>query len=51
MGNIVVAGIINIETTLQIEAFPIEDSPIRHLSFDIQSNLSGWVKSTNLQGA
>lgn len=41
MGNIVVAGLINIETTLQIEAFPIEYSPIRHLSFDIQSSPSG----------
>jgi hypothetical protein len=41
MGNIVVAGLINSETTLQVEAFPIEYTPIRHLSFAIQSGPSG----------
>lgn len=41
MGNIIVAGLINIETTLRIEGFPVEYSPIRQLSFDIHSSPSG----------
>ena len=40
-GTILVSGLINIETTLQVEAFPIPYSPVRYPFFGIGSSVSG----------
>ena len=41
MSTIFTSGLINIETTVQIEAFPIEYSPVRYPFFGIRSSVSG----------
>lgn len=41
MSKIVVAGLINVETTVKIESFPIEYKPINFPFFGIQSQASG----------
>jgi len=41
MSNILVSGLINIETTLQCDEFPIEYSPVRYPFFGIQNTISG----------
>jgi sugar/nucleoside kinase (ribokinase family) len=39
--RILVSGLINIETTLQVEGFPIDYEPVRFPFFGIQSSVSG----------
>ena len=41
MCRILVSGLINIETTLQVEDFPIDYEPVRFPFFGIQSSVSG----------
>lgn len=41
MAKILVAGLINTETTLQIEQFPIEYTPVRYAFNQISSSISG----------
>jgi acarbose 7IV-phosphotransferase len=41
MSNILVSGLINIETTLQCDEFPIHYSPVRYPFFGIQNTISG----------
>lgn len=41
MSKIVVAGLVNVETTVKIESFPIEYAPIDFPFFGIQSQASG----------
>ena len=41
MSNILVAGNVNIETTLQVKQFPIEYSSVNHCFFGINSEVSG----------
>ena len=41
MNTILVSGLINIETTLQIEGFPIAYSPVRYPFFGVDSSVSG----------
>ena len=41
MCRILVSGLINIETTLQVEGFPIDYEPVRFPFFGIQSSVSG----------
>ncbi len=41
MAKIVVSGLINIETTLKVERFPIEYTPVNYPFFGIESTLSG----------
>jgi acarbose 7IV-phosphotransferase len=41
MANILVAGLINIETTLKIDGFPFEYTPVRYPFFGINSTVSG----------
>ena len=41
MNKIVVAGLVNVETTVRINSFPIEYSPINFPFFGIQSQASG----------
>lgn len=41
MGNILVSGLINIETTLKIDRFPIEYEPVTYPFFGIDSSVSG----------
>lgn len=41
MNKIVVAGLINVETTVKIDSFPIEYSPIHFPFFGVQSQASG----------
>jgi ribokinase len=41
MSNILVSGLINIETTVQVEAFPIAYAPVRYPFFGVQSSVSG----------
>jgi acarbose 7IV-phosphotransferase len=41
MHGILVSGLINIETTLQVEDFPISYEPVRFPFFGIQSSVSG----------
>lgn len=41
MASIFVAGLINIETTLQIEGFPVAYTPVRYPFFGIRSTVSG----------
>lgn len=38
---ILVAGLINLETTLQIDSFPLDYSPVRYPFFGVQSTVSG----------
>ena len=41
MAKILVAGLINVETTLQIDGFPIEYFPVRYPFFGVRSTISG----------
>ena len=41
MNNILVCGLTNIETTLKIEKFPIEYSPVEYCFFGVNSSVSG----------
>ena len=41
MSRILVSGLINIETTLQIETFPIEYLPVRYPFYGVNSSVSG----------
>ena len=41
MAKIVVSGLINIETTLKVEKFPIEYTPVNYPFFGIESTISG----------
>jgi ribokinase len=41
MNNILVCGLINIETTLKISNFPIEYSPVEYNFFEVNSSISG----------
>lgn len=41
MSNILVSGLINIETTLRVESFPIPYFPVRYPFFGVQSSVSG----------
>jgi acarbose 7IV-phosphotransferase len=39
--SILVSGLINIETTLQVERFPVEYEPVRYPFFGINNTISG----------
>ncbi|MBP7961835.1 MAG: carbohydrate kinase family protein [Caldilineaceae bacterium] len=39
--KIVVSGLINIETTVRVEGFPIDYTPVRYPFFGVQSSVSG----------
>ncbi len=41
MTNILVSGLINLETTLKVERFPIDYSPVRYPFFGVRSAVSG----------
>ena len=41
MNNILVCGLTNIETTLKVDGFPIEYSPIEYRFFGVNSSISG----------
>jgi ribokinase len=41
MPNILVSGLINLETTVQIDTFPIEYSPVRYPFFGVNTTVSG----------
>lgn len=41
MSRILVSGLINIETTLRLDAFPIEYTPVRYPFFGVNSSVSG----------
>jgi acarbose 7IV-phosphotransferase len=41
MSKILVSGLINIETTLRVESFPIPYFPVRYPFFGVQSSVSG----------
>lgn len=41
MSKIVIAGLVNVETTVKIDSFPIEYSPIYYPFFGVQSQASG----------
>lgn len=41
MGRILVSGLMNIETTLQVESFPVEVGSDRYPFFGINSSVSG----------
>lgn len=41
MANILVAGLINLETTLRIEGFPLHYDPVRYPFFGVRSTVSG----------
>lgn len=41
MNKIIVAGLVNVETTVRIESFPIEYTPINFPFFGVQSQASG----------
>ncbi len=41
MAKILVSGLINIETTLRVESFPIPYFPVRYPFFGVQSSVSG----------
>lgn len=41
MGDVLVMGLINIETTLRVERFPIDYTPVRYLFGGIQSTVAG----------
>jgi len=54
MNNILVCGLINIETTLKVNNFPIEYSPVEYNFFGVNSSVSGVgyniVKALNKLG-
>lgn len=41
MAKIIVAGLINIETTVKIDGFPIDYTPVRYPFFGVRSTVSG----------
>jgi sugar/nucleoside kinase (ribokinase family) len=41
MQRILISGLINVETTLRVEKFPIEYSPVRYPFFGVRSTISG----------
>ena len=41
MARILVSGLINLETTVQVDGFPIEYAPVRYPFFGVQSRVSG----------
>ncbi|MBL8165636.1 MAG: carbohydrate kinase family protein, partial [Anaerolineae bacterium] len=41
MKRILVAGLINVETTVQVDSFPIQYSPVRYPFFGVNSAVSG----------
>lgn len=41
MPNIVISGLINIETTVQVEGFPIGYTPVRYPFFGVRSTVAG----------
>jgi acarbose 7IV-phosphotransferase len=41
MSRILVSGLINIETTVQVESFPIDYTPVRYPFFGVASTVSG----------
>ena len=41
MSNIVVSGLVNVETTLNIGQFPVEYTPIEYKFFGLKSNVAG----------
>lgn len=41
MANILVSGLINIETTMQVDKFPIEYSPVEYPFFSLDATVSG----------
>lgn len=41
MGNILVSGLINIETTLLVDGFPIKYTPVRYPFFNVNTSVSG----------
>lgn len=41
MGDILVSGLINIETTARVDRFPIEYTPVRYPFFGVNSTVSG----------
>lgn len=41
MANILVSGLINIETTVQVDEFPVEYSPVEYPFFSIHATVSG----------
>ncbi len=41
MSDILVSGLINVETTLRVEGFPIEYTPVRYPFFGVNSTVSG----------
>ncbi len=41
MHRILISGLINVETTLRVERFPIEYSPVRYPFFGVRSTISG----------
>lgn len=41
MRNILVSGLINLETTLRVDAFPVHYEPVRYPFFGVQSGASG----------
>lgn len=41
MAKILVSGLINVETTLQVDGFPIEYFPVRYPFFGVRSTISG----------
>jgi acarbose 7IV-phosphotransferase len=41
MNKIIVCGLTNIETTIKIDKFPIEYSPIEYKFFGVNSSISG----------
>jgi ribokinase len=41
MATIFISGLINIETTVQVEGFPIEYSPVRYPFFGVRSTVAG----------
>ncbi|HRC76137.1 MAG TPA: hypothetical protein PLO33_10700, partial [Kouleothrix sp.] len=41
MTTIFVSGLINIETTVQVDRFPIEYSPVRYPFFGVRSTVAG----------
>ena len=41
MSNVLVSGLINIETTLRIEGFPLQYNPVNYPFFGINSSVSG----------
>ena len=48
MSYVLVSGLINIETTLRVDAFPIPYFPVRYPFFGVSSTVSGIGAEANL---